>query len=144
VRQRRQPTGTADTARRSEDEGGLARAQGYPRHSFTPRRLRISPPGWTPVWAASSAPSNCPKGSGSESAQREISRQHADARGAITLIVTQRFSTIAMADLIIVLHDSEVVEQGDHLSLMRTGGRYASTYRLQQEASAAGIGVTLD
>ncbi|MDG4787536.1 hypothetical protein O7626_16610 [Micromonospora sp. WMMD1102] len=77
-------------------------------------------------------------------AQHAISRTHAAARGTITLIVTHRFSTIAMADLIVVLHDGEVVEQGDHQTLMEAHGRYAATYRLQQEASAAGVGVKLN
>ncbi|WP_460916975.1 ABC transporter ATP-binding protein [Plantactinospora veratri] len=77
-------------------------------------------------------------------AQDAISRTHATARGTITLIVTHRFSTIAMADLIVVLHEGRVVEQGDHTTLMQLNGRYAATYRLQQEASAAGIGVKLN
>ncbi|GLK99167.1 ABC transporter ATP-binding protein [Dactylosporangium matsuzakiense] len=77
-------------------------------------------------------------------AQHDISRAHAAARGTITLIVTHRFSTIAMADLIVVLHDGRVVEQGDHATLMRANGRYAETFRLQQEAGAAGVGVNLD
>ncbi|GAB3982239.1 ABC transporter ATP-binding protein [Plantactinospora veratri] len=54
--------------------------------------------------------------------------------GAITLFVSHRFSTVRMADLIIVLRDGRVVESGSHDELMRRGGLYADLFSLQAEA----------
>jgi ATP-binding cassette, subfamily B, bacterial len=56
------------------------------------------------------------------------------ARGAVTLLVSHRFSTVRMADLIVVLHDGGVLEQGSHDELMWFGGLYAELYDLQSKA----------
>ncbi len=52
-------------------------------------------------------------------------------RGALTVVVSHRFSTVAMADLIVVLDGGRVVETGTHADLMAAGGHYAGLYRLQ-------------
>lgn len=51
--------------------------------------------------------------------------------GGVTLLVSHRFSTVRAADHIVVLDQGRVVEQGDHESLLRQGGRYAELYELQ-------------
>lgn len=60
--------------------------------------------------------------------------REAKARGAITLLVSHRFSTVRMADLIVVLDAGRVVEMGTHGELMAAGGHYAEMYRLQAAA----------
>ncbi|MGH3486959.1 MAG: ABC transporter ATP-binding protein [Actinopolymorphaceae bacterium] len=52
-------------------------------------------------------------------------------RGGVTLLVTHRFSTVASADLVVVLDKSRVVEVGSHGALMSERGRYAELYELQ-------------
>jgi ATP-binding cassette subfamily B protein len=52
--------------------------------------------------------------------------------GRITLLISHRFSTLRMADLIIVLDGSHVVESGSHEQLMAADGLYAEMYRLQE------------
>ncbi len=47
------------------------------------------------------------------------------------LLVAHRLSTVREADLIYVMHQGRVVEQGDHPSLMALGGRYAQLWRSQ-------------
>jgi ATP-binding cassette subfamily B protein len=56
------------------------------------------------------------------------------ATGAITLFVSHRFSTVRMADLILVVADGKVKESGSHAELMRLGGLYAELYELQASA----------
>jgi ABC-type multidrug transport system fused ATPase/permease subunit len=56
--------------------------------------------------------------------------------GAVTVVVSHRFSTVAGADLILVLHQGRLVESGDHARLMALGGRYAELYGLQATAYA--------
>jgi ATP-binding cassette, subfamily B, bacterial len=53
------------------------------------------------------------------------------ARGGITILVSHRFSTVRMADLIVVLDGSRVAEAGGHADLLARGGRYAELYRIQ-------------
>ncbi len=60
-------------------------------------------------------------------------RRHA-ADGRITILVSHRFSTMRMADLIVVLEGARVVEIGTHHALMTQRGRYAELYRLQAAA----------
>lgn len=60
----------------------------------------------------------------------EASRAAAD-EGRITVLVSHRFSTVRMADLIVVLDGSRVVEFGDHETLMANGGTYAELYGIQ-------------
>jgi ATP-binding cassette, subfamily B, bacterial len=55
-------------------------------------------------------------------------------RGTITLLVSHRFSTVRMADLIIVLDSGKVLESGNHQELMSKGGLYAELYELQSRA----------
>jgi ATP-binding cassette subfamily B protein len=58
-----------------------------------------------------------------------------DARGGrITILVSHRFSTVRMADLIVVLDGARVVEVGSHGELMARGGQYAELYDLQAAA----------
>jgi len=54
-----------------------------------------------------------------------------DAGGPITVLVSHRFSTVRMADVIVVLHDGRIEEQGSHDDLLAAGGRYAELFRLQ-------------
>lgn len=54
--------------------------------------------------------------------------------GAITLFTSHRFSTVRMADLIVVLHGGEIVEAGTHDELRSRGGIYAELYLLQAAA----------
>jgi ATP-binding cassette subfamily B protein len=53
------------------------------------------------------------------------------AEGRVTILVSHRFSTVRMADLIVVLDGSRVVETGTHEALMARGGQYAGLYALQ-------------
>ncbi len=64
------------------------------------------------------------------------SRELAARTGAITVIVSHRFSTVAGADHILVLHHGRVVEQGNHQELLAYGGRYADLYGIQAIAYA--------
>lgn len=52
--------------------------------------------------------------------------------GGITLLVSHRFSTVRMADLIVVLDGASVVEVGPHEALVAAGGTYAELYAIQQ------------
>ena len=61
-------------------------------------------------------------------------RSVAQTTGAITLLVSHRFSTVRMADHIVVLADGKVVEQGDHRTLISAGGLYAELYGIQAHA----------
>ena len=54
--------------------------------------------------------------------------------GRITLLVSHRFSTVRMADLIVVLDGARVAEVGTHADLMARGGQYAELYDLQAAA----------
>ncbi len=54
-----------------------------------------------------------------------------EARTAI--LISHRFSTVRMADTILVLADGKVAEQGSHSELMALGGRYARLFTLQAQ-----------
>jgi ATP-binding cassette subfamily B protein len=56
---------------------------------------------------------------------------YAAATGAITLLVSHRFSTVRAADLILVANGGSIVERGNHAELMRRQGLYAELYGLQ-------------
>jgi ATP-binding cassette subfamily B protein len=56
------------------------------------------------------------------------------ASGRITVLVSHRFSTVRMADLIVVLDQGRIVEQGSHDDLVARGGLYAELYGLQARA----------
>jgi ATP-binding cassette subfamily B protein len=54
--------------------------------------------------------------------------------GRITILVSHRFSTVRMADLIVVLDGARVAEVGTHDELMARGGPYAELYGIQAAA----------
>ena len=58
-------------------------------------------------------------------------RQAAAARGTIALFVSHRFSTVSMADQIIVLDGGVITECGAHAELMAGGGTYARLFEMQ-------------
>jgi ATP-binding cassette subfamily B protein len=51
--------------------------------------------------------------------------------GRLTILVSHRFSTVRMADLIVVLDGARVAETGTHEALMEHGGQYAQLYGIQ-------------
>jgi ATP-binding cassette subfamily B protein len=54
--------------------------------------------------------------------------------GRITILVSHRFSTVRMADLIVVLDGARAIEVGSHDELMARGGHYAELYGIQAAA----------
>ncbi len=62
------------------------------------------------------------------------SRASTETNGRITVLVSHRFSTVRMADLIVVLDGSRVAEVGSHEELMANGGQYAELYAIQAAA----------
>jgi ATP-binding cassette subfamily B protein len=56
------------------------------------------------------------------------------AAPGVTVLVSHRFATVRMADLILVLDGSRLVERGSHAELMAADGRYARLYRIQARA----------
>ena len=55
-------------------------------------------------------------------------------RGRISILVSHRFSTVRMADYIVVLDGARVVEAGSHDELIAAGGTYAELYQIQAAA----------
>ncbi len=53
------------------------------------------------------------------------------SKGRTVLLISHRFSTVRMADRIVVLEGGRVVEEGSHAELMAAGGRYADLFELQ-------------
>jgi ATP-binding cassette, subfamily B, bacterial len=56
------------------------------------------------------------------------------ANGRITILVSHRFSTVRMADMIVVLDGAHVVEVGTHEALRAKGGQYSELYGIQADA----------
>ena len=54
-------------------------------------------------------------------------------KGRTSFIIAHRLSTIRDADLILVMKDGDIIEQGNHEELMKTGGFYAGLYNSQFE-----------
>ncbi|MGH3292620.1 MAG: ATP-binding cassette domain-containing protein [Trebonia sp.] len=64
----------------------------------------------------------------------EAASGYAAAAGTITLLVSHRFATVRMADLIIYLEEGHATEAGTHDELLASGGRYAELFTLQASA----------
>ena len=56
------------------------------------------------------------------------------ANDQMVILISHRFSTLRMADRIIVLDGGRITEDGDHATLMNAGGRYARLFELQAAA----------
>jgi ATP-binding cassette subfamily B protein len=62
----------------------------------------------------------------------EVFQRFADlTAGKMALFISHRFSTVRMADRIIVLEQGRIAEDGDHEALTHLGGRYAEMFELQ-------------
>jgi ATP-binding cassette subfamily B protein len=61
-------------------------------------------------------------------------RGHRTGGQAITILISHRFSTVRMADLIVVLSGAKVAEIGTHEELMAKRGQYAELYGIQAKA----------
>ena len=67
-------------------------------------------------------------------AEHEVFQRFSElTRGRTTLLVSHRFSTVRMADHIVVLDGGRVIEQGGHADLIARGGEYARLYAMQAD-----------
>ena len=66
--------------------------------------------------------------------ERYAAAARGGADGRITVLVSHRFSTVRMADLIVVLDGARLVEVGSHEELMARRGQYAELYGIQAAA----------
>ena len=65
-------------------------------------------------------------------AEYEVFQRFAElTRGRMAVLISHRFSTVRMADRILVLADGAIMEQGTHEQLVSLGGRYAELFELQ-------------
>jgi ATP-binding cassette subfamily B protein len=67
-----------------------------------------------------------------------FSRMRELAKGKTTILISQRFSTVRMADRIMVIEEGRLVESGTHEELVGQGGLYATLYGLQQSQLTVG------
>ena len=66
--------------------------------------------------------------------EHEIFQRFSELKqGATAILITHRFSTVRMADRIVVLDGGKIVESGTHLELMEKEGLYARMWSLQAE-----------
>ncbi|MCU1272664.1 MAG: transporter ATP-binding protein, partial [Bryobacterales bacterium] len=64
--------------------------------------------------------------------EHEVFQRFTDlTRGKIALLISHRFSTVRMADRIVVLENGSIVEEGTHSRLIGIGGRYSEMFELQ-------------
>jgi ATP-binding cassette subfamily B protein len=57
--------------------------------------------------------------------------------GRTSFVIAHRLSTIRDADLILVMEDGSIVEQGSHEGLLSSGGAYARLYEAQFSSATA-------
>jgi ATP-binding cassette subfamily B protein len=64
--------------------------------------------------------------------EHEVFERFAElTKGKMSLLISHRFSTVRMADRILVLENGRIAEQGKHEDLVRESGRYAQMFELQ-------------
>jgi ATP-binding cassette subfamily B protein len=68
-----------------------------------------------------------------EAEVRIFERFRALTEDKIAIVISHRFSTVRMADQIIVLDRGRIVERGSHDELVKLGGRYATLFHLQAQ-----------
>jgi ATP-binding cassette subfamily B protein len=65
-------------------------------------------------------------------AEFEVYQRFADlTKGKMAVLISHRFSTVRMADRILVLEHGKIVEQGSHQQLVALGGKYSELFELQ-------------
>jgi len=65
-------------------------------------------------------------------AEFEVYQRFVDlTAGKMAVLISHRFSTVRMADRILVLENGHIVEQGSHSDLVQLGGKYAELFELQ-------------
>ena len=57
-------------------------------------------------------------------------------QGRTSFVIAHRLSTIKDADLILVMKDGDIIEQGKHEQLLKAGGFYAGLYNSQFESAS--------
>jgi ATP-binding cassette subfamily B protein len=60
-------------------------------------------------------------------------------QGRTSFVIAHRLSTIRDADLILVMEDGQIVEQGTHHDLLAAGGAYAHLYQSQFAQALAAV-----
>ena len=64
--------------------------------------------------------------------EHEVFEQFAElTKGKMALLISHRFSTVRMADRILLLEKGRIVKQGGHDELIQSKGRYAQMFELQ-------------
>ncbi len=64
--------------------------------------------------------------------EQEVFERFAElTEGKTALLISHRFSTVRMADRIVVLENGKIAEQGSHDELTSLGGRYATMFEMQ-------------
>ena len=64
--------------------------------------------------------------------EHEVFQRFAElTKGKMSLLISHRFSTVRMADRVLVLADGEIAEEGRHEQLLKDGGQYAEMFELQ-------------
>ena len=68
-------------------------------------------------------------------AEYEIYKQFRELmEGRTSILIAHRFSTVKLADEILVLQDGKIIEKGNHTELIKLDGEYAKLYSMQAEA----------
>jgi ATP-binding cassette subfamily B protein len=67
-------------------------------------------------------------------AEHEVFQRFSElTAGKMAVLISHRFSTVRMADRILVLDDGHILEDGSHEQLLASEGRYAELFNLQAE-----------